>query len=268
MEETPTQEGREQAASSDPKNQTRTPEQWAEEVGRLRDRLEQLTDAHGALATTNKDLKAAIAERLQVEEGLRQREEAFRALVENSPDEISRFDREFRYLYINRRAERFLGKRLDQSGLPDQLVSLWKIQFQNVFDTGRPDLMEYEATVENGSRRFFQSRLVPEFTPEGEVDSVLIVSRDITLRKRAEEKAEKAKTDAEQENRAKDECILKLRQEIVGLEQAILDFAQIVKSENSQPGQRENLEQIVKDNRHLELIDKILGKSLAEVVQQ
>src|SRR5438874_1743272 len=120
MEEIPTQEGREQAASSDPKNQTRTPEQWAEEVGRLRDR----------------------------------REEAFRALVENSPDEISRFDREFRYLYINRRAERFLGKRLDQSGLPDQLVSLWKIQFQNVFDTGRPDLMEYEATVENGSRRF------------------------------------------------------------------------------------------------------------------
>ncbi|MDQ3621355.1 MAG: PAS domain S-box protein [Verrucomicrobiota bacterium] len=149
--------------------------------------MEDLVATQRVLAGTNNDLERQIAERCRVEEQLREREEAFRALVENSPDEISRFDREFRHLYINRRPERFMGKTLDESGFPAELVALWKAHFQKVFDTGRPGVMEYEATAENGTRRFFQSRLVPEFAPGGDVDSVLIVSRDITARRQAEE---------------------------------------------------------------------------------
>lgn len=154
---------------------------------RLRTTMGELVAAQSALAGTNRDLERQIIERLRVEEELRERQEAFRALVENSPDEISRFDREFRHLYINRRPERFIGKTLDESGFPAELVSVWKAHFQKVFDTGRPGVMEYEATAENGTRRFFQSRLVPEFAPAGDVDSVLIVSRDITARRQAEE---------------------------------------------------------------------------------
>lgn len=230
------------------KTQTETPEFGAEEVRRLRGRLVQADET------------------LQE---LRQREEAFRALAENSPDEISRFDRQFRYLYINRRPGRFMGKTLHESGFPDELVGLWKAHFQKVFDTGRPDIMEYEATAENGSRRFFQSRLVPEFAPEGDVASVLIVSRDITLRKQAEEAAEIAKAAAERVDLAKSEFLVRVRQEVHTLMKALLGFAQLMELENSTSEQRESFEQILKGARHmLDLINGMLDDSLVEDAPQ
>ncbi len=247
--------------------ETQTPEQWAAEAARLREQLAELVNLQAALAATNKDLERQIVESRLAEEDLRQREGAFRALAENSPDEISRFDREFRHLYINRRPERFLGKTLDESGFPERLVGEWKAHFQKVFDTGRPGMMEYEATAENGSCRFFQSRLVPEFTPDGEVDSVLIVSRDITLRKQAEEAADKAKADAERADQTKSEVLLRLRQEMQTLLKLILWFAQI-KMENSTAEQRESLEQVLEGVRHrLDLINEVLDDSLTEVAQ-
>jgi len=265
MQDAPTQREQE-AAGGEPKTQTHTPKTRAEEVQQFRDRLEELVETHRALGATNKNLEEQIAERLRAEESLRQREEAFRALVENSPDEISRFDREFRHLYINRRPERFMGKTLDESGFPEDLVALWKAHFQKVFDTGRPDMMEYEAIAENGSRRCFQSRLVPEFAPKGEVDSVLIVSRDITLRKQAEEAAEKAKATAERADRAKSEFLLRVRQEMDALLNALRGFAQIMKLENSTSEQRKNLEQILNGGGHLlDLINGKLDDSLTEV---
>jgi PAS domain S-box-containing protein len=222
--------------------------------------MEELAEAHRSLAAKNRDLEGQIAERLHMEDEFRQREEAFRVLAENSPDEISRFDRDFRHLYVNRRRDRFLGKTLDESGYPEELIAVWKAQLQNVFETARPGMMEYEATAENGSRRFFQSRLVPEFAPEGEVDSVLIVSRDITLRKQAEEAAEQAKAKAERADRIKSELLLRLSEEMRALIEATVAFAK--KLDNSTAEQSVSLAEILERVRHLfNLTNEVLEES-------
>jgi PleD family two-component response regulator len=42
-----------------------------------------------------------IAERKRAEESLRKREQEYKTLVENTPDVIARFDRQYRHIYVN-----------------------------------------------------------------------------------------------------------------------------------------------------------------------
>jgi PAS domain S-box-containing protein len=121
-------------------------------------------------------------------------EEKFRALAEHSPDMIERFDRERKYIYVNQTglrlygkpASSMIGRTIEEMGLPEPYVSLLKQGIQTVFETGRPMEVEHYIPAENGTK-FYQSRCVPEFGVDGAVVNVLVVSRDLTSRKRAEE---------------------------------------------------------------------------------
>jgi PAS domain S-box-containing protein len=134
-----------------------------------------------------------ITERKQAEETLRKREESFRALAENSPDIIERFDREIRHIYVNPlaaklhgiSAEALIGKTNQEIGVPEHYCTFWKERIQQVFQTGHALEEENEFPTTSG-KRIYQSRLVPEKAKEGAVTSVLVVSRDVTDRKRAE----------------------------------------------------------------------------------
>ena len=151
------------------------------------------------------ELKSAIAvvedisERKRAEESLYRREQEFRALVENSPDLIARFDRELRHLYVNPAVEpltgisqqTFIGKTNQELGMPPKLATFWRESVQSVFVTGQERIIEFNFSTPSGIK-CYQSRLVPEFNPDGTVGSVLSVSRDITDRKRAEKALQKS----------------------------------------------------------------------------
>ena len=49
----------------------------------------------------NEELRNEIIERKMAEASLHAREQEFRAIVENAPDHIARYDREFRRTYAN-----------------------------------------------------------------------------------------------------------------------------------------------------------------------
>ena len=121
-------------------------------------------------------------------------EEKFRALAENSPDVIDRFDRGMKHIYINpagvrlfgKPAGSLIGKTIEETGLPQPYCSLWKERIQKVFETGQP--MEVEDYIPSKkSVRFYQSHCVPEYGVDGTVANVLVVARDLTDRRRAEE---------------------------------------------------------------------------------
>jgi PAS domain S-box-containing protein len=121
-------------------------------------------------------------------------EETFRALAENAPDVIRRFDRELRHIYVNPAGRRLygkgagaiVGKRMDEVGLADEQGRRWSARITEVFETGEPvDAEEYLPT-EDGSR-YYQSLCVPEYGPDGRVANVLVLSRDLTERRRVEE---------------------------------------------------------------------------------
>ncbi|MEG4444003.1 PAS domain S-box protein [Microcoleus sp. AT9_B5] len=172
-----------------------------------------------------------ITDRKKAEAALQQREQEFRALVENAPDIIMRLDRECRYLYINPTVERqsgitpaaFIGKTINELGAPEALVNLWRTTIEQVFETGREQNIEYEIPSVAGLT-YYASRVVPEFDSNGTVQSVLAIARDISDRKVAEAALEKARD--ELEIRVKERTALlatankELRQEISDRKQA------------------------------------------------
>ncbi|MGE5659676.1 MAG: PAS domain S-box protein [Actinomycetota bacterium] len=144
--------------------------------------------------TTTVMLFQDIRDRKQLEAELRQQEQKFRTITENSPDIISRLDPQFRHLYVSPAIERvtglpstaFIGKTNAELGMPVELCHRWHKNLQQVFTTGQELISEFSFPALDGIR-WYQARLVPEFAPDGSVASVLGISRDITDYKQTEQ---------------------------------------------------------------------------------
>ncbi|HEY9670788.1 MAG TPA: PAS domain S-box protein [Waterburya sp.] len=164
-----------------------------EALQRLNTELEnRVTERTAELEKLNEQLLVQIAERVVIEAALYQREQEFRALVENAPDIIERFDRELRHLYVNPAIEQvtgklpseFIGKTNQELGLSDPNLSLWEQALSVVFQTGQQEQFEF-SLVTNQGLKYYQTRLVPEWAADGTPVSVLGISRDITDHKLA-----------------------------------------------------------------------------------
>ncbi|MDD1668116.1 MAG: PAS domain S-box protein, partial [Methanomicrobiales archaeon] len=134
-----------------------------------------------------------ITERKRVDELLRKREQEFRAVVENSPDTIARYDRDCRRVYINPATERVFGrparevmgmKPTELSPLPE--AAIFEHYVRGVLESGQGFQAEIPFRSVKGEIRWGHIRIVPEFGPDGEVVSVLSIGRDINVVKEAE----------------------------------------------------------------------------------
>jgi PAS domain S-box-containing protein len=134
------------------------------------------------------EAERAIAE---ASTALARRERQFATLVENSPDVISRLDRQQRHLYVSPVVEQYSGVSAEahagrthgELGLPAALCDLWSEALADVFRSGRGDRrVKYQLVTPTGATRTFEARLLPEFSDGGEVESVLSIASDITER--------------------------------------------------------------------------------------
>lgn len=152
--------------------------------------------AEAALQKLNQELELRVQKRTweleQSQAILRQREQEFRTLVEHSPDVICRMDRNLRYTYINPEADRrgifaatLVGQILQASQLSAEQTALWQEATQQVFQTGREQVLESSIRLSEGVLHY-QTRIVPEFNQVGAVVSVLAVARDISALKQTE----------------------------------------------------------------------------------
>ncbi|HEY9653082.1 MAG TPA: PAS domain S-box protein [Coleofasciculaceae cyanobacterium] len=146
-------------------------------------------------------LRRKITQRQVAENALQSCEQQFRTLVENAQDIIARYDRQLRHLYINSAiqrvtgipADQFLGKTLSGVGvgLSQELIWGWEAGIKSVFATGEMHWMEFDYPCTHG-QEFYQARLVPEIAPDGSVESVLCVIRDITQLKQTKDALKRA----------------------------------------------------------------------------
>lgn len=130
-----------------------------------------------------------ITERMRAKTQLRKREHEFRALAENSPDPIVRYDRSARVVYVNPACEMLVGKTaallagqtsLDMPVGTRAVALLIHQAVCRVISEGTCGQVETEWVEPDGRVRCFQVRLVPEFDQDGAVASVLSSSRDIS----------------------------------------------------------------------------------------
>lgn len=122
-------------------------------------------------------------------------EQQFRAVVENSPDLIARFDRNLRRTYVNPAIERLtgmtarelLGTTLGELNFDERFVASLEDAMREGFRSGAESTLDVRLPHASGERRY-QSRVVPQRGPRGEVGAVLVISRDITSLHRSEER--------------------------------------------------------------------------------
>jgi len=133
-------------------------------------------------------------DRQRAQNDLKESEEKYRALSENSPDIIMRFDCQYRHLYVNSAvraiskvaSHEFIGKTHAELGFPEQMQEFWRKHLGSAFGSGKPQRVEFEYRTEEGLH-VFDMRLMPEQSTGCEVTSVMCTMRDITEIKRLQQ---------------------------------------------------------------------------------
>ncbi|MFZ2405996.1 MAG: PAS domain-containing protein, partial [Methylobacter sp.] len=146
------------------------------------------------LSNSNRLLREEIDERKRAEEALALREREFRTLAENAPDNIARYDREARVLYMNPEQERTFGqtteaaagKRLDELHPHSEAVLRYQKLLEYVIATGESAEFEMVSEPVGGRALHDLIRLAPELGDHGEVVGAIAIGRDYTEQKRLE----------------------------------------------------------------------------------
>jgi PAS domain S-box-containing protein len=115
------------------------------------------------------------------------------SLSENSPDLITRLNKDGKIYYINptieqltqQKPDQFLQKTIFETGLNDSVVNSWQNLIHEVIEKKDKLQVEMPFPTENGSL-VMSVNAIPEFNETKEIESILLVSNDITERKKTE----------------------------------------------------------------------------------
>ena len=134
-----------------------------------------------------------VTERRQMLERLTESEQQLRAIFETEPECVKLLDRQGRLLNMNP-----AGLTMIEAGSMDEVVgrdvlsivapehrSAFAALTQQVFD-GKSGTLEFEIVGLKGTRRWLETHAVPLPGADGRISALLGVTRDITIRKRAE----------------------------------------------------------------------------------
>lgn len=130
-----------------------------------------------------------ITERRRAEQEQRMRSQ-MQALSENSPDLITRIDQQGTFFYINPvietysgfNPEHFLGKSISEVSLTPSIIGEWSRILQEVNGQNSKISTEMDFPSVLGDR-VMQVNAIPEYNLDNQIESVLVVSHDITDRK-------------------------------------------------------------------------------------
>jgi len=132
-----------------------------------------------------------ITERKRAEEALRRSEERWRSLVTAIPDYVSLLDKNGNLLFLNHYAEGFTEKEVIGSSvyqyLEKESVEIFRNNVKACLETRQIQKFEHSALGDKGLMRIYEDYAVPVIENNAVVN-VMIISRDITERKWAEEK--------------------------------------------------------------------------------
>lgn len=152
----------------------------------LRKYAEELKARNSALTDANQRLEQEIARRGVVEQALRESQDEISKIFVNSPDIIYRLDSFGKIFYINKSPNDIpledLPGKVPTVFLASEFSELFNKTLFEVIASGNK--ASFEHTFKNDSKLYY-TRLIPLFR-NNVVESVLVISSDITERKQAE----------------------------------------------------------------------------------
>jgi PAS domain S-box-containing protein len=136
-----------------------------------------------------------FTERKREEEEITRREREFKLLAEQAPEVISRLDRGLRHIYLNSaiesvvglRAHDYLGKKAEGMGLPLGAQRVYEEKLHSAFSSGEEKRFEFSLSTDKQAR-YHETLIIPELDDQGVVESLLIVTNDITAQKQVEDR--------------------------------------------------------------------------------
>jgi diguanylate cyclase (GGDEF)-like protein/PAS domain S-box-containing protein len=138
-----------------------------------------------------RSLTSIPARRIGVETMIRESEQRYRTLVQNSPDVIMNLDRRGTILFINHTLPQYTVESVIGTPVSNYLsaedASRYMRLLEKMYDTGEPQFLEISAA---GPTRWL-TRIFP-IKRVGQIESALIIATDITERKQAEDALRKS----------------------------------------------------------------------------
>ncbi|MDP1861158.1 MAG: PAS domain S-box protein, partial [Gemmatimonadaceae bacterium] len=148
--------------------------------------LEMLKDAAG--------IAALVIERAHADAARLAHERGIMSILENAIDVIVRSDTNARFTYVNSAAlrvfgvaaERMLGRNAAEAGFPDDACRMYEQVLRIATETRLPHRIEYAFSGATGEV-WLDALIAPEFDDAGVLKGFVIIARDVTARRRAEE---------------------------------------------------------------------------------
>lgn len=137
---------------------------------------------------------------------LKKSEEEYRTLAQHAEIPIYRYDSNLLRIYVNPAVEKLTGKsakelinkELNETTLVDDEYKTKIVEsVKKVFKEAKSDSLEVIFTLPDGTQKYFLQQHIPEFSPDGKVETVLAIGHDITVQKEISSKEEMFRTLAE-----------------------------------------------------------------------
>jgi PAS domain S-box-containing protein len=160
----------------------------------VRDPGDRVVGCYGAGKDVTAQRQAESARR-ELTERLREQAGTLEAILSASVDHIYLLDRQGCYRYVSAGGARILGyevadvvgKHARELGLPAEITEPFDALRERVLATGKPERQQTDYRIASGETRHYEYLVAPVRGEDGGIDSVVVVSRDDTDRKRAEE---------------------------------------------------------------------------------
>jgi PAS domain S-box-containing protein len=204
----------------------------------------------------------------ETERALRESEKRVQDLVDNVNTLIYIKATDGSYILVNRHFEEMFGiSRFDAplctniDFFPPHIAEIYSANDAKVLQTGVP--MEFEEPRADGGA--WLTLKFPLFDVDGDIYAVGGISTDISLRRREELLARRAKDEAERANEAKSQFLSRMSHELRTPLNSILGFGQLLQLQVPPGPRRESVDRIVMAGRHLlALINEVLEISRIE----